>query len=594
MVKKFSELWKTLDEDVYVGEKLDASIKSLGFVGLAVMFFTIITTVLNIKQETYFMAATTGFFCICGLISAITCFCFHLRMPAVYLLTIGAALSFTYYAIAGSNEGFAILWTMLAPLCVMFFLKVKVGMWMSMYFMVFFIVMFYTPLRSFYTGIYTETFMTRYPIIYMAMTSVSSVIMINYQSNALKDMKYSERLDAEVKALTAQEVARRLQMEKLSIQMVETLANAIDAKDRYTNGHSYRVSEYSVRLARRLGWSEERVNILKYEALLHDVGKIGVPDSVLNKETRLSDIEFAIIQSHTFLGGEILRGTDTIPGAWEAARHHHERVDGRGYPDGLKGEEIPEAVRIICIADSFDAMSSNRVYRKALPREVIRGELVKGKGTQFDEGFVEVFIEMYDNGELELEEEGLSSASAGEGETKTVRDVSDSKAGAADSANSVAGEGETKTVGAESGGAAVNESAAAAEKLQEAIDFFDKNFSDDNQARVNFEDISDLYEYMRNLRRGLDTEYSLVVIKVKSIYQEKELQEKAILAGITAIKKEIKHLHACARCADDRIAFLFTKPADETIKRIMQYVYIAFYKYADGSMVELSYDEIEP
>lgn len=197
-------------------------------------------------------------------------------------------------------------------------------------------------------------------------------------------MEYNDKLTNEVQRLTAIEIERRKQIENMSVQMIETLANAIDAKDKYTNGHSYRVSEYAVLLAKKLGWSEEQIKFLRYEAILHDVGKIGVPDVILNKDSSLTDTEYKIIQSHTFFGGEILSKADTVPKASDVAKYHHERVDGKGYPEGLAGEKIPVDARIVCIADSFDAMNSDRVYRKALPKETIINELKNGRGTQFD------------------------------------------------------------------------------------------------------------------------------------------------------------------------------------------------------------------
>ena len=187
----------------------------------------------------------------------------------------------------------------------------------------------------------------------------------------------------------------------MSFQLVQTLANAIDAKDKYTNGHSSRVAEYSVRVARAMGWDKEAVDILRYEGLLHDIGKIGISDVILNKASQLSDDEFDILKDHVTIGGDIMHDASTLPGADNVILHHHERYDGTGYPDGLRGEQIPEDARIVAIADTYDAMSSNRVYRKALPKEVIRVELLKGSGRQFDPKILDVFISLFDRGLLD-------------------------------------------------------------------------------------------------------------------------------------------------------------------------------------------------
>lgn len=211
-------------------------------------------------------------------------------------------------------------------------------------------------------------------------------------------------LQEEVRAQTEMAEARRKKVEQLSYQTVRTLATAIDAKDQYTNGHSTRVSEYSALIARELGWDNESVEDLRYVALLHDIGKIGVPDAILNKPGRLTDIEFQVIKSHTSMGAEILKNSTLIDYAEDVARHHHERFDGRGYPDRLSGGEISKAARIVAIADAFDAMSSKRIYRQALSNEVIRNELIKGRGAQFDPVPLDAFIKIWDDGRLIISE----------------------------------------------------------------------------------------------------------------------------------------------------------------------------------------------
>ena len=190
------------------------------------------------------------------------------------------------------------------------------------------------------------------------------------------------------------------EVELVTIQAITTVANTIDAKDDYTKGHSLRVAYYAEHLARKIGWSEEEVQNIHYIALLHDIGKIGVPDSVLNKPFKLTDVEFELIKNHTVRGAEILKDIKMFPNVSLGAKYHHERYDGTGYPNALKGEEIPMVARIIGIVDSYDAMTSNRVYRKRLQDEIVRQELIKGKGTQFDPYLVDRFLELIDEGEL--------------------------------------------------------------------------------------------------------------------------------------------------------------------------------------------------
>lgn len=202
--------------------------------------------------------------------------------------------------------------------------------------------------------------------------------------------------------ITAEKANASAEKMMLSMKMLETLAGTLDAKDKYTNGHSMRVAFYATRLAEKLGWDRERISILRYEALLHDIGKIGVPDAILNKPSRLSEMEFGLIKSHTIVGSDILKNMIAVPGASAVARHHHERFDGKGYPNGLAGTEIPLNARIVGIADAYDAMSSDRIYRKALSPDVIRKELVGGCGTQFDPDLLDKFLELVDGNELNI------------------------------------------------------------------------------------------------------------------------------------------------------------------------------------------------
>lgn len=174
------------------------------------------------------------------------------------------------------------------------------------------------------------------------------------------------------------------QMSKMTMQTIMTIANTIDAKDEYTRGHSRRVAEYSAAIARELGYPEEKVSDVRSIGLLHDIGKIGVPDAVLNKPGRLTDEEYQLMKDHTVTGGEILKDITMIDELDVGARYHHEHFDGTGYPEGLAGDAIPEVARIIGVADAYDAMTSNRVYRRHLEQDRVMTELKKGNGSQFD------------------------------------------------------------------------------------------------------------------------------------------------------------------------------------------------------------------
>lgn len=217
----------------------------------------------------------------------------------------------------------------------------------------------------------------------------------------LNRVRRTIELDGYRKDLQKRLEEKTREVELVTIESITTVANTIDAKDDYTKGHSIRVAYYAEALARKIGWSEEDVQNIHYVALLHDIGKIGVPDSVLNKPFKLTNVEFELIKNHTVMGGEILKDIKMFPKVDIGAKYHHERYDGKGYPNGLKGEEIPLVARIIGIVDSYDAMASNRVYRKRLQDEIVKEELIRGRGTQFDPYLVDQFMELLEEGELQ-------------------------------------------------------------------------------------------------------------------------------------------------------------------------------------------------
>lgn len=203
-------------------------------------------------------------------------------------------------------------------------------------------------------------------------------------------------LSHEVEKKTEVVKAQHEKLERISMQIVKTLSGAIDAKDTYTNGHSTRVAEYARMIANHAGFTEAQQNDIYMMGLLHDVGKIGIPEAIINKPVRLTDEEYLVIQNHPLMGAQILANITEFPQLATGARWHHERYDGKGYPDGIAGEEIPVEARIIAVADAYDAMSSRRSYRDVLAQDYIRAEIEKGKGSQFDPVFTDIMLEMID------------------------------------------------------------------------------------------------------------------------------------------------------------------------------------------------------
>ncbi|WP_215633377.1 HD domain-containing phosphohydrolase [Coprococcus catus] len=202
------------------------------------------------------------------------------------------------------------------------------------------------------------------------------------------------------------------QTERISLQMMQTLATTIEAKDEYTRGHSYRVAEYAALIAKELGWSQDEITNLKHAAHLHDIGKIGIPDSVLNKPTQLTENEDNLLKNHTIIGAEILKDVTLIPHVVEVTRNHHEHYDGSGYPDGLAGTEIPIYARIIAVADCYDAMNSRRIYRNVLSQDEIYEEILKNKGTQFDPEIADIFLTLLTENQIPDLDDFSESSSA--------------------------------------------------------------------------------------------------------------------------------------------------------------------------------------
>ena len=200
-----------------------------------------------------------------------------------------------------------------------------------------------------------------------------------------------------IKTINKQLHDKNEELERAYLDTIGILRQTVEAKDPYTRGHSDRVSEYSVLIGKKLGLDEQTLHFLKIGGLFHDIGKIGIPDSILLKESKLSDEEYSQIKNHPMIGvhmlGDAAIFTDILP----IVKHHHARYDGRGYPSQLVGDDIPYVARIAAVADTFDAMTSKRSYRDSLPIDVVRAEIERCSGTQFDPNIAKVFLDIMDN-----------------------------------------------------------------------------------------------------------------------------------------------------------------------------------------------------
>lgn len=336
--------------------------------------------------------------------------------------------------------------------------------------------------------------------------------------------------------------AENAKAELISAEIIQTFVTAIDAKDIYTKGHSTRVAEYSIILAKRLGWDEERIDSVRYKALLHDVGKIGIPDRVLNKADRLSDEEFEIIKSHTIIGSEILQGVSSLSEMYVVARNHHERYDGKGYPDKKSGEDIPEEARLVGIVDAYDAMSSDRAYRKALSRDTIRGELSRGRGTQFDPHMTDAFLELLDEGALNTQQK--------ENEGKTdLMDVSS--------------------------------------LVRELI----AQNCEPGAIKINQEDMGKLYQYINGLHTRFGIESHTVLISL--VWEEDVAMsdvEKAMKAMEYSIIQSLRTVDVMTRVSESQYLIVLTEAHSQNLQMIIDRVFASFFKNSQNTKIKPVYE----
>ena len=251
-----------------------------------------------------------------------------------------------------------------------------------------------------------------FPGFFTNLLALIAIIIIHTRNRRIREY---QRVEVE-RLKEKQQLAQRL-----FEQTVTALVTAIDAKDEYSHGHSLRVAEYAERIAWMMGKSEEECRKVYYAGLLHDVGKLGISDGIINKKSVLTPEEYEVIKQHPVLGDQILSSITDYPYIRIGAHYHHERYDGLGYPEGLQGKEIPEIARIISVADAYDTLSSNRSYRSAVPQQLIREEIVAGAGTQFDPEIAMIMRHMIDlDSEYEMQEQEAVKELAGDREMHCV------------------------------------------------------------------------------------------------------------------------------------------------------------------------------
>lgn len=254
---------------------------------------------------------------------------------------------------------------------------------------------------TFYDAVRARSDLAAIPFIFLTALGERDVILASRRLGVEDHLiKPVDRLELVTTVRSRLERSQQLMLAELQ-QAYEAslimLANAIELRDRYTRGHVERVMNYALRVAERFAWPESEIAALRFGAILHDIGKIYIRESILSKAGSLTESEWNEMKQHTVIGADLLKGIPFLVGAIPVIRSHHERWDGLGYPDGLRGEAIPMGARIVAVVDCFDAMTTDRIYHAASSPEEALDEIVRGAGNRYDPAVVEVFLSLRDN-----------------------------------------------------------------------------------------------------------------------------------------------------------------------------------------------------
>lgn len=397
-MKLLSEAFDTVKR-VYAYEKsVKADTATLQKIMAVFAIVMILIDVENIRLGKYIIGAATFFAAAVSLVAVWALDYFKnvyrvCRIAAVILLVLAVPIIFM-----GANDGFSLLWYLLLPVITLILLGMKFGVPVCVIYGLYITISFWTPLGNIFNYDYGRDYRFFYPVFYWGFCLVVITVDIFYKNYQMRQADDEHELEKEVQSAVAG-------TKVLMINSVTAISRMLDEKDGYTQQHSKRVAQYSELIAQNMKsrtYTKEEIDIIYRSALLHDIGKIAVPDAVLNKPSRLTDGEYELMKKHTIWGKEILAGLEFLPQADMGAAYHHERFDGKGYPYGIKGDKIPDIVRIISAADSLDAMSSNRCYRRHCDKDYIISEFEKGAGTQFDADVAQVVVGLIKEGRIIL------------------------------------------------------------------------------------------------------------------------------------------------------------------------------------------------
>lgn len=365
-----------------------------------VMTFGIVMALIDIENfrlgKFVIGAATLAVALICVLVAILLP-----RIPQVRILCKVTSVVLLFLSIPilfmGANDGFSLLWYFLIPMITLILLGIPFGAPICIGFGCVVMLVFWTPLHDLLFYDYPYEYRLFYPIFYWAFCLIVVVMDIFYKTYQMQQRENEKNLETEVQQAL-------FQTKNLMVSSVATIGRMIDAKDGYTRRHSQRVAEYACLIAQNLShadFSQDDILLIYRCGMLHDIGKIAIPDQILNKPERLSDREYEIMKKHTLWGEEILSELEFLPLADLSATYHHERYDGKGYPRGLKGQELPLVVQIICAADALDAMNADRCYRRRCTREYIIEEFEKGAGKQFEPEVAATVVRLVKDGKIQ-------------------------------------------------------------------------------------------------------------------------------------------------------------------------------------------------
>ncbi|MCR5081819.1 MAG: HD-GYP domain-containing protein [Treponema sp.] len=380
------------EHTLFITRIISAGLMSLGIV-MTVLCFLEHNIVFTVISSTYGLMSFISYLAIKN---------FHnltVFLISGVILIYGLLISFI---LTGGTEGFGILWVVLYPLLFLYLLAFIPYTFICLSCTFIIMITMWTPLRNHIYN-FKPSFMTRFPLLILCEVifaiAIKNIIAKTERKRkeAIKELiNLKEGLEKTVRQRTAEVQEEQKKSSNLMIELATSLAATIDAKDKYTSGHSKRVAEYSKMIAEKMGKNKSYLENIYLAALLHDIGKIGIPDEIINKKSKLTKEEYEIIKQHPVIGYEILQNIKTVPEIVIGVRWHHERYDGKGYPDGLYGRDIPEYAQIISVADAYDAMTSNRSYRPLMTQDAARSQIEEGIGSQFSKIPAECMLSIID------------------------------------------------------------------------------------------------------------------------------------------------------------------------------------------------------